>query len=360
MKMQIITVGVILLAVFSLSISGAAQENQTNETDLVDDIEPYEGSVGPGSALYGLKIALENLDEALTLNANEKLRKQLARTELRIAEAKAELRRNNTEAAGRALERFQIKIEATGSLISGIAGEDAGLLNAQNMTVKHQYVLERLLESHPNNTGLLRAYNNSLRLEEKFENKTERKLERVATKGRLKIKIREIEREKIEIKAKIIGNATQVKVEVKFLTNSTENSTIAQDILGKIRLSSENISRIMGFEAEEEEEEGLKTELEAKARVEPGATKVEAEYKFSLNTTNRTEILEGVYETLWALTVDDVTEVLKINAAEELGAEKAGIKEEKRGKKEDRNRTEVTNRNGREVEDEENESSGDR
>lgn len=355
MKMQSITFGIIL-SVFFLSIAGAAQENQTNETDLVDDIAPYEGSIGPDSAFYGLKIALENFDEALTFNSSEKLRKQLAHRGLRIAEVKAELRRNNTEAAGRALERFQIKIEATESLISGITGEDTGLLNAQNMTVKHQYVLERLLESHPNNTGLLRAYNNSLRLEEKFENKTERRLERIATNGRMKIKIREIEREKIEIKAKIIGNVTQVKVEVKFLTNSTENSTIAQDILAKIRLSSENISRIIDIEAEEEEEKELKTELEAEAKVEPGATKVEAEYKFPLNTTNRTEILEGVYEKLRALTVDDVTEVLKISAAEELGTEKAGIKEEKRGKKEGK-RTEATSRNGREVEVEENEYS---
>jgi hypothetical protein len=40
------------------------------------------------------------------------------------------------------------------------------------MIVKHQFVLEHLLETHPNNTGLLRAYNNSLRLEEKFGEKT--------------------------------------------------------------------------------------------------------------------------------------------------------------------------------------------
>jgi hypothetical protein len=38
--------------------------------------------------------------------------------------------------------------------------------------VKHQFVLEHLLETYPNNTGLQRAYNNSLRLEEMFGEKT--------------------------------------------------------------------------------------------------------------------------------------------------------------------------------------------
>ena len=47
-----------------------------------------------------------------------------------------------------------------------------GLLHAQEMIVKHQFVLEHLLKTHPNNTGLWRAYNNSLRLEEKFGEKT--------------------------------------------------------------------------------------------------------------------------------------------------------------------------------------------
>ena len=53
----------------------------------------------------------------------------------------------------------------------------------QGEIVKHQFVLENLLETHPNNTGLLRAYNNSLRLEEKFREKTMIRFNRTVEKN---------------------------------------------------------------------------------------------------------------------------------------------------------------------------------
>ncbi len=198
MKMRNTTLAaIILLALaFTISVTGEAQENQiSNATDLVDDIEPYEGSIGPGNALYGLKIAFENIDESFTFNASEKLGKQVAHARKRIAEAKAELRKNNSEAADRALLQYREKSESTEGALSGFSGSDSGLLRSQEMIAKHQYVLERLLESHPNNTGLQRAYNNSQKLEEKFENKTERKLERIATKEGRKI-LKQVRKEK--------------------------------------------------------------------------------------------------------------------------------------------------------------------
>jgi hypothetical protein len=51
------------------------------------------------------------------------------------------------------------------------------------MIVRHQLVLERLLESHPNNTGLMRAYNNSLLLEERFSEKTAIRFNRTMEKN---------------------------------------------------------------------------------------------------------------------------------------------------------------------------------
>ncbi|MCZ7372881.1 MAG: hypothetical protein O8C60_04370, partial [Candidatus Methanoperedens sp.] len=57
--------GVILLALaYTIGIAIA----QDNQTDLVEDIKPYDGSIGPGSALYGLKISIENLRESFTFN----------------------------------------------------------------------------------------------------------------------------------------------------------------------------------------------------------------------------------------------------------------------------------------------------
>ncbi len=41
---------------------------RTPEIYHVEDIAPYEGSIGPGSALYGLKIAFEDFGEIFTFN----------------------------------------------------------------------------------------------------------------------------------------------------------------------------------------------------------------------------------------------------------------------------------------------------
>lgn len=344
--------GMVLLAVvFAISIVGEAKENLTSNAteDLVDDIEPYEGSIGPGNALYGLKIAFENIDETFTFNASEKLGKQVAHARQRIAEAKAELRKKNNEAANKALLQYREKTNSTEDSISRYTEhENSGLLHAQEMIVKHQYVLERLLESHPNNTGLQRAYNNSKRLEEKFENKTERKLERIVTKeGRIILKqVRKEKKEdrdeideEIKVKAKIISNETQVEVEIKFRSNSTENTTIAQEILNKLRLDKDNISSLLKIENKGDEK--LKDYLKAEAEVKMNVSRVEAEYWFALNETNRTEIIDGVYKKLSVLTAGDIQKVLEIEVKQEEKEIKEEKKPERREIKEERkNKTE--------------------
>lgn len=347
MNMRKITLAaIILLALaFTISVTGEAQENQTSNAteDLVDDIEPYEGSIGPGNALYGLMIAFGNIDETFTFNASEKLGKQVAHARLRIAEAKSELRKNNNEAANRALLQYREKINSTEGTISRISGSDSGLLHAQEMIAKHQYVLERLLESHPNNTGLQRAYNNSQRLEEKFELKTERKLERIATKEGRKI-LKQVRKEKkgdrdeidegVQIKAKISGNDTQVEVRIKFRSNNTENTTIAQEIVDKLRLSKDNISSLLKIENKGDGK--LKDYLKAEAEVGMNVSRVEAEHKFTLNETNRTAIIDGVYEKLSGLTSADILQVLEIKVKTERQEIREERKEEKRENKEER------------------------
>jgi hypothetical protein len=157
---------------------------QGEGTALVDDIAPYDGAVGPGSPLYGLKIAFEDLDESFTFNETERLNKQLNTARLRLSEVKRELLLNNTDAAGRALEIYGLKTNITQLRLAAMSSSNAtGLLHAQEMVTKHQSVLATLLLSHPNNTGLARAYNNSLALERKFEEKTQMRFERVMAKN---------------------------------------------------------------------------------------------------------------------------------------------------------------------------------
>jgi len=324
----ILKVGMILLVLgFVLNIIGIASASDSKE-DIVGDIEEYNGSVGPDNALYGLKLAFENIDESFTWNATEKLGKKVSHSRLRIAEAKTELNRNNNEAAEKAFDRYKEKVNETEGSISEIPGNDSGILNAQKMIEKHQYVLEQLIESHPNNTGLKNAYNRSLELKDKFERKTEIKIERIRT-SEGKHLLREVKKEKKVqkkddskdfqesklITAKISGNDSRIKIELKFDTNSTTNTTIATDILNELRMTRDNISTLLRIE--NETEDSLKESLEADAQIRMNVSKVNFQYSFALNETNRSEIIDGINEKLYALTQRKIQDVLVINVNKE-------------------------------------------
>ncbi len=156
-----------------------------NSDDNADDGDTGDGSFGPGNPLYGLKIGLENLDETFTFNETDKLNKQMNHARLRLAEVRHELLLNNTVTADEALALYQDKLNATRLYLDIIenASNETGILHAQEMVTKHQMELERLRLANPNSTGLARAYNNSLALEQKFENKTKSRIERIVEKN---------------------------------------------------------------------------------------------------------------------------------------------------------------------------------
>jgi hypothetical protein len=325
----ILKAGMILLVLgFALNILGIARASE-NTTDLVDDIEEYNGSVGPDNALYGLKLAFENIDESFTRNATEKLGKKVSHSRLRIAEAKTELKNKNNEAADKAFESYNEKVKETEDSISEISGNDSGILDAQMMIEKHQYVLEQLIGSHPDNTGLQNAYNKSLELKDKFERKTERKIERVQNPEGKHI-LREIKKDKEDenkddrlhsqeliIKAKIKENDSRVNIGLKFDTNSTTNATIAMDILNELSLTRDNISSLLRIE--NQTEDSLKESLEADARIRMNVSQVNFQYIFALNETNRTEIIDEINGKLSALTQAKILDVLNVKQEEVNG-----------------------------------------
>jgi len=178
--------GLLVLGLLCLSGIAAAQEDtlatDINGTVLTDDIQAYDGPIGAGSPLYGLKIAFEDMDESFTTNQSERMDKQIGHSRLRIAEVRRALELNQSDSAQQALDLYWQKMNLTRSTIAPFRSNATGLLHAQEQIVKHQFVLENLLLSHPNNTGLQRAYNNSLELEEKFAEKTAIKFSRSAGK----------------------------------------------------------------------------------------------------------------------------------------------------------------------------------
>ena len=183
---QIILAGIVVIALFlSMGTVSALDDNSTGAQGadgVSDTIEPYNGPIGADSPLYGLKLAMEDLDETFTFNDTRRVEKQLDHGRIRIAEVRRELQLNRVETAERALEQYKQKLNLTEGSLTPFTSNATGLLHAQEMITRHQEVLASLVLQFPNNTGLLRAYNNSLSLEQKFEKKTEMRFTRFTEK----------------------------------------------------------------------------------------------------------------------------------------------------------------------------------
>jgi len=186
-KKQVLLSGGILIALLFMTGTVAALENNSSgsphESIGPEDIAPYQGPISADSPLYGLKIAMEDLDETFTFNDTERVEKQVDHARLRIAEIRKELSLNRTNASERALGLYWQKLNLTEMSLAPFASNTTGLLHAQEMIARHQAVLANLSHQYPDNSGLARAYNNSLLLEQKFEQKTEMRLTRIIEKN---------------------------------------------------------------------------------------------------------------------------------------------------------------------------------
>jgi hypothetical protein len=181
-NMQIVLAGVVVIALLcGVGTVTALNNNSTGShgSDGVSDtIGPYTGPIGADSPLYDLKIAMEDLDETFTFNDSQRVEKQIDHGNVRIAEVQRELQLNRPDIAERALEQYKQKLNLTEGSLVPFSTNTTGLLHAQEMITRHQEVLANLILKYPNNTGLIRAYDNSRSLELKFEDKTEMRFTR--------------------------------------------------------------------------------------------------------------------------------------------------------------------------------------
>lgn len=173
-KNQIVVGSIIVLALLCGMGNVTAREDSDTPgmIGLSDDIAPYNGPIGADSPLHGLKIAFEDLDETFTFNDTRRIEKQVDHARLRIAETRRELAFNRTDTAERALELYRQKLNLTEMSLIHVTSAADGMLHAQEMITKHQAVLAYLSLMYPDNTGLSRAFNNSLSLGQKFEERT--------------------------------------------------------------------------------------------------------------------------------------------------------------------------------------------
>jgi hypothetical protein len=184
---HIILAGIGIIALLCCAVTVAALEDNPAAVQGTDslsvDIAPYNGTIGPDSPLYGLKVAMEDLDETFTFNDTQRVEKQVGHAQIRISEVRRELELNRTGYAERALELYRQKLNLTETSLTRFRSNTTGLLHAQEMIASHQAVLADLLPRYPHNTGLARAYNNSLAVEQKFGEKTQIRFDRSAGKN---------------------------------------------------------------------------------------------------------------------------------------------------------------------------------
>ena len=162
----------------TVTATGTSTETLTatpTATGEADDEEAAKGIFGPGHLLYRLQIAFENMGEVFTFNASEKLGKQVSHARHRINEYRAALKRNDIEAAEIALAQYGAKMNDMDKSMSKLSDKDTGFVNAQQMILKHQLVLENLSISYPDNKGIQKAYINSMNLQTKFASKAGKK-----------------------------------------------------------------------------------------------------------------------------------------------------------------------------------------
>jgi hypothetical protein len=182
----------------------------SQEIVITDDIQPYFGPMGPDSPLYGLKMALENLDEAFTLNTSEKVMKEMMHAELRTAEIKGLLLMNKSVEAERALDGYFEKMNLTSLDISSLPVRTTAIVQAYQQHVKHELVLRDLLQRNPNNTKIWQAYNRTLELEGLFVEKSGERIEKLTQ-----------QQNRITARVVRIADKTQDKAENRGSTTTT-------------------------------------------------------------------------------------------------------------------------------------------
>ncbi|MFA5253683.1 MAG: DUF5667 domain-containing protein [Methanoregula sp.] len=163
-------------------------------------LAPAPGTIGPESPLYGFKIAMENFDESFTPNQTEKLEKEINRTELRLAELQGALAANQTDAVNRTLDQYWQKVNQSEETITKIAYKESdtparngstgqpqnngtGLMLALENLNRHQETFRYLMQEYPTTPGLVRAYNNSLERQLRFEEKIRERTQLGNTSG---------------------------------------------------------------------------------------------------------------------------------------------------------------------------------
>jgi hypothetical protein len=135
---KIVSLLLVLFLSTAMSCTAVAAEEE--------DIQAYDGWLGPDNMFYGLKIALQNVNEERSPTAEAKLKLKIAHAEERIAEAKAMEKKGKAWAFGKAMDRYNEKIEDINETLESVNMSEEGLEHAIQTMSRHRSVLQGLID----------------------------------------------------------------------------------------------------------------------------------------------------------------------------------------------------------------------
>lgn len=121
------------------------------------------------------------------------------------------------------------------------------------------------------------------------------------------------EEQSLTVRAATFENQSEVRVELEFLTDSTDPDTIIDEIIEQFALTREQADELLEIEEQEEE---LEERFEVRISIEEEFSEAEAELRFIVNSTERDDILDAI-ENRTQLTIDQILDVLELEVPEE-------------------------------------------
>ncbi len=284
---------------------------------------PQDPGITPDSFLWGLDKVMEQISLLLTASPDAKATKGLKFAEERLAEIKVMIEENKLEAALKAQENHG---EVLANVIQNIEE-----IEEDNSTEEIIEVIEVEKELQDHNNEVEQVFG-ELKIKIKIEGEItqqqqalidsileslqgqtgEVKIEIKNKKDKIKIKIKietgksdeEIEDDieklevdaglaGIEVKAEIIGGQSEVKIERKFSTTTTDRDAIIDEIIKEFSLDKEMANVALELKIEDDEEK-LEEKFKVEVEVEEGVAEIEIKLKFILDATDRESILDAV------------------------------------------------------------------
>lgn len=346
-KERILSMSVLILSLFSNVAALSNFDNFVfNGVAFAQAVDNEVGDgINPDSFFYGLDIFIDDIVLAFTSGDVEKAELSLKIAEERLQEVKMMIEENKLSAAQAAQAEHDKMLSVTENAVSQIESADAveeikekievekelkehktkvekisGELKVKikiksEITAEQQSLIDSILTAMEGKTGEVEIKIDN----EKQETKIRIKQQTGKSTDEIKDEVEELEVEAgvagLEVKAEILGEQSEVKVEREFSTATTDRSAIVDEIIEEFALGRETADASLEIETEEEEEE-LEEKLEVKIEIEEGVADVEIELKFVLDTTDREEILNAIVERT-QLTREQIEEALEFEADEE-------------------------------------------